>query len=294
MNPQNLFAQQRTSHFVNEQEINAASHGRRLTVQELLTDTVHNLNNVNSGNINVSPTHDQQHNHHSSCPPPTPQIHDINTIHEHNNHLLSARAVDSASTLPYFRPLGDFDNRNGYSKLLPRPTPPSNDELEGGGSYESNINPNYVNYNINISTHNTHTLSPTSPPLYAVMPPTSPATPISPNQQTHATIPLSEQRERNKIASAKYRKKKQLMNQEMSARINEMNSKISSLETENTMLRRQLEEVKGENQELRNTIDKLKNKLAKDKIFKRLERVSATSGKIRKGAGVSVVMARKG
>jgi len=170
---------------------------------------------------------------------------------------------------------------------------PSNDELEDDGSYESSINPNYVSYvnDLNISTHDTHTLSPTSPPQYAVMPPTSPATPVSPNQQPHATIPLSEQRERNKIASAKYRKKKQQLNQEMSTRINEMNSKISSLETENTMLRRQLEEVKGENQELRNTIDKLKTKLARDKIFKRLERVSGT-GRSRRGAGVNVVMSR--
>jgi hypothetical protein len=81
-------------------------------------------------------------------------------------------------------------------------------------------------------------------------------------------LSLQERRERNKIASAKYRAKKHRQNQEMS-------TTIAELSAENNVLLRQLEEVKAENLELKETIDKLKSKLVEGKILKRLGRGGA-------------------
>ncbi|RIB14694.1 hypothetical protein C2G38_2095143 [Gigaspora rosea] len=88
--------------------------------------------------------------------------------------------------------------------------------------------------------------------------PTSGTTPLS----------LSERRERNKVASAKYRAKKHKQNQEMSSQINE-------LIAENNVLTRQLEEIRAENNELKDLVDKLKSKLVEGKILKRLGRGGA-------------------
>ncbi|PKK69635.1 hypothetical protein RhiirC2_623335, partial [Rhizophagus irregularis] len=63
-------------------------------------------------------------------------------------------------------------------------------------------------------------------------------------------LSLQERRERNKIASAKYRAKKHRQNQEMS-------TTIAELSAENNVLLRQLEEIRSENLELKETIDKL-------------------------------------
>ncbi|GBC09764.1 hypothetical protein RclHR1_00910014 [Rhizophagus clarus] len=81
-------------------------------------------------------------------------------------------------------------------------------------------------------------------------------------------LSLQERRERNKIASAKYRAKKHRQNQEMS-------TTIAELSAENNVLLRQIEEVKTENLELKETIDKLKSKLVEGKILKRLGRGGA-------------------
>ncbi|CAG8643738.1 9106_t:CDS:2 [Dentiscutata erythropus] len=110
--------------------------------------------------------------------------------------------------------------------------------------------------------------------------PSSP-TPITPLQlddqnsymktlSTSGTTPLSlcERRERNKVASAKYRAKKHKQNQEMSSQINE-------LIAENNVLTRQLEEIRSENNELKELVDKLKSKLVEGKILKRLGRGGA-------------------
>lgn len=81
-------------------------------------------------------------------------------------------------------------------------------------------------------------------------------------------LSLQERRERNKIASAKYRAKKHRQNQEMS-------TTIAELSAENNVLLRQLEEIRSENLELKETIDKLKSKLVEGKILKRLGRGGA-------------------
>lgn len=89
-------------------------------------------------------------------------------------------------------------------------------------------------------------------------------------QTSGMIMPLSlhERRERNKIASAKYRAKKHRQNQEMS-------TTIAELSAENNVLLRQLEEIRSENLELKETIDKLKSKLVEGKILKRLGRGGA-------------------
>jgi hypothetical protein len=81
-------------------------------------------------------------------------------------------------------------------------------------------------------------------------------------------LSLQERRERNKIASAKYRAKKHRQNQEMS-------STIAELSAENNVLLRQLEEIRTENLELKELVDKLKSKLVEGKILKRLGRGGA-------------------
>ncbi|CAG8462803.1 7437_t:CDS:1 [Funneliformis caledonium] len=83
-------------------------------------------------------------------------------------------------------------------------------------------------------------------------------------------LSLQERRERNKIASAKYRAKKHKQNQEMS-------STIAELSAENNVLLRQLEEAKSENLELKELVDRLKSKLVEGKILKRLGRGGAKS-----------------
>jgi hypothetical protein len=76
--------------------------------------------------------------------------------------------------------------------------------------------------------------------------------------------PLSqhERRQRNKVASAKYRAKK-------SQQYGEMRSLISSLTKENELLKRQLNHVKRENGRLKGSCDRLRGKLVAEKMLKK-------------------------
>jgi regulator of replication initiation timing len=78
------------------------------------------------------------------------------------------------------------------------------------------------------------------------------------------TYPLSqhERRQRNKVASAKYRAKK---NQQHG----DMRSLISSLTKENELLKRQLSHVKRENNRLKGNCDRLRGKLVAEKMLKK-------------------------
>ncbi|CAG8512908.1 12747_t:CDS:1 [Ambispora leptoticha] len=118
---------------------------------------------------------------------------------------------------------------------------------------------------------------PPSPLFYGA----SPTTP-SPRAQEELNDPLSpltlhERRERNKVASAKYRAKKHKQTQEMSTQIAELNSRISALTAENGLLCRQVQELKSENIELKNIVDDLKSQLVEDKILKRLGKAGVAS-----------------
>ncbi|CAG8522919.1 19838_t:CDS:1 [Racocetra fulgida] len=111
---------------------------------------------------------------------------------------------------------------------------------------------------------------------------------------TVTPLSLSERRERNKVASAKYRAKKHKQNQEMSSQINE-------LIAENNVLTRQLEEMRAENNELKDLVDKLKSKLVEGKILKRLGRgakltaaVTNTIGTTTEGLASLSTTVRKG
>ncbi|KAI9312965.1 hypothetical protein BX666DRAFT_1983742 [Dichotomocladium elegans] len=76
-------------------------------------------------------------------------------------------------------------------------------------------------------------------------------------------ITLEERRLRNKIASARYRAKKNLQH-------DEMRSLIASLTRENEILQRQLEHVGHENSRLKATCDRLRGKILADKLIKRM------------------------
>nr|CAG8558885.1 2292_t:CDS:2 [Entrophospora candida] len=87
-------------------------------------------------------------------------------------------------------------------------------------------------------------------------------TPNNINDLMMMPLSLQERRERNKVASAKYRAKKHKQNVEMNFAINE-------LKQENNTLKRQVDELKLENHDLKDLIDKLKSKLVEGKILKR-------------------------
>nr|CAG8505057.1 5638_t:CDS:2 [Entrophospora candida] len=86
-------------------------------------------------------------------------------------------------------------------------------------------------------------------------------TPNNINDLMMMPLSLQERRERNKVASAKYRAKKHKQNVEMNFAINE-------LKQENNTLKRQVDELKLENHDLKDLIDKLKSKLVEGKILK--------------------------
>ncbi|CAJ0910557.1 13711_t:CDS:2 [Entrophospora sp. SA101] len=91
-------------------------------------------------------------------------------------------------------------------------------------------------------------------------------TPNNINDLMMMPLSLQERRERNKVASAKYRAKKHKQNVEMNFAINE-------LKQENNTLKRQVDELKLENHDLKDLIDKLKSKLVEGKILKLIRKV---------------------
>lgn len=91
-----------------------------------------------------------------------------------------------------------------------------------------------------------------------------------PSNESLSTLSVAERRERNKVASAKYRAKKHKQTQEMGSQIQTLNSKITGLVAENGLLERQLLELKDENAQLKGTIEELKMQLVEDNILKRL------------------------
>ncbi|CAG8510253.1 5316_t:CDS:1 [Ambispora gerdemannii] len=123
----------------------------------------------------------------------------------------------------------------------------------------------------------TPTQPPPSPLLYGASPTmSSPGTQEDQNDQL-SPLTLHERRERNKVASAKYRAKKHKQTQEMSTQIAELNSRISALTAENGLLCRQVQELKNENIDLKGIVDDLKSQLVEDKILKRLGRSGVAS-----------------
>lgn len=75
------------------------------------------------------------------------------------------------------------------------------------------------------------------------------------------TTTLQERRQRNKAASAKYRQKKNIQQ-------NEMRNMINQISERNAILERQLREVRGENQKLRADADKLRGKCVAKKLLR--------------------------
>ncbi|ORY95154.1 hypothetical protein BCR41DRAFT_293988, partial [Lobosporangium transversale] len=74
---------------------------------------------------------------------------------------------------------------------------------------------------------------------------------------------VNDRRERNKAASAKYRAKKHYQSGEMRAQ-------IATLQEQNSIITRQLEECRTENTSLKNLVEKLKSRLVAEKVLKRL------------------------
>lgn len=102
---------------------------------------------------------------------------------------------------------------------------------------------------------------PTSPPdedsrYYSL--PTSPSYHYNEHNSSNQ---LQERRQRNKVASAKYRQKKNMQQ-------HEMRKMICQISDRNAMLERQILEVRQENQQLRATADKLRGKMVATKLLR--------------------------
>ncbi|CAG8484083.1 9954_t:CDS:1 [Acaulospora colombiana] len=240
--------------------------GRRLTVQELLVEPVRSSEGRYSPSVIGS----------SRAPSPTKLT--GSTILQHGGHTTSPlqgglnRYSQSPPTLPLpippqlmrIPPVHQSPQKPGMEidsyKLLPTPlTSPTPVPI--------------------IPVSSVKPLHQYSPPPTTPSPTSSVSSPLQLEDQssymntiatTNMVMPLSlsERRERNKVASAKYRAKKHKQNQEMNVQINELNA-------ENNVLRRQNEELKAENGELKELVDKLKSKLVEGKILKRLGRGGA-------------------
>ncbi|KAG9293406.1 hypothetical protein G9A89_006691 [Geosiphon pyriformis] len=264
------------------------NHGRRLRVQELLSFEGNNLHPLPILNSLSLP------NSTSSLPRIKPQI-----------------------STPSQTPNEFFDSVHYLQQHLKIPEPTS---LTNNTSNNNNNNNNNSNNNNSSSSNNNSFNSRHSNPqlqiLQLLSPSTSSSAPnsaITPTQQQQPPSPLlyqyaaksissptvsspgalddpldplspltlHERRERNKVASAKYRAKKHKQTQEMSSQIQELNSRISALTAENGLLGRQMKDLKEENLGLKTIVDELKSQLVEDKILKRLDR----SGVIRRGIG---------
>jgi hypothetical protein len=81
------------------------------------------------------------------------------------------------------------------------------------------------------------------------------------NVSNNNTNTLQERRQRNKVASAKYRQKKNIQQYEMRNMINQISER-------NAILERQLRELREENQKLRATTDKLRGKFVAKKLLR--------------------------
>lgn len=77
----------------------------------------------------------------------------------------------------------------------------------------------------------------------------------------NGTATLQERRQRNKAASAKYRQKKNIQQ-------NEMRNMINQISERNATLERQLREVRSENQKLRADADRLRGKCVAKKLLR--------------------------
>ncbi|CAG8486677.1 3631_t:CDS:2 [Cetraspora pellucida] len=258
----------------------ASESTRRLTLQDLLlTEPVQRSGSNHSSPISCSRT-----------PSPTEPTNSTMLQYHHNRH-----------TSP---PLGSH-HVSGYTHQLPLPISqqrpqqcqPISQQCMRISSLYKPPNPamEVDSYKLTLPTPLTSpNPGPTIPRVQSFhgypSTPSSP-TPITPIQlddqnsymQTLATsgtvtpLSLSERRERNKVASAKYRAKKHKQNQEMSSQINE-------LIAENNVLTRQLEEMRAENNELKELVDKLKSKLVEGKILKRLgQGLTSLTTTVRKG-----------
>src|SRR5206468_776668 len=119
MTTQDLSNQVRSLRFVYEQDMSEKSHGRRLTVQELLSDGSHNTNMNTTVNNNVTTVHPQNPNYHSAYPS---QSRSINVTQHQHNHL-STRDVDSENNTSYPQHL-NIPDKPDYPQLLTPSTSP--------------------------------------------------------------------------------------------------------------------------------------------------------------------------
>ncbi|CAG8501519.1 20630_t:CDS:1 [Gigaspora margarita] len=234
---------------------NISKSSRRLTLQDLLqTEPVQRSENRHASPVGCSrtpsptePTHStmmQYNNCHTTSPP---------LGSHHVNRYTQLPPISQPQCMRVY-PTMDVDTYNKITLPTPLTSP--------------NPGPTMPRVQSVQSLHG-YPSTPSSP---------TPITPLQLDDQTSymKTIPtsgttplsLSERRERNKVASAKYRAKKHKQNQEMSSQINE-------LIAENNVLTRQLEEIRSENNELKELVDKLKSKLVEGKILKRLGRGGA-------------------
>ncbi|RHZ55459.1 hypothetical protein Glove_415g30 [Diversispora epigaea] len=255
---------------------NVVSPGRRLTVQELLAEP---------------PVRSSESPYSTRTSTPSPTEPPNSTIMQHYNHQVTSphhhitRYSQSPPTLPLPLP-----SQQQTQQLLCIPSAQQQQQQQSGMEIESfkltlptpltspTPGPTISMSSVpSVQPLHHHQYSPTTPNTNTTTNTTSqnPSSAQEDNKNTYMnTIPttnmimplsLSERRERNKVASAKYRAKKHKQNQEMSTQISELNS-------ENNVISRQLEELKAENAELKELVDKLKSKLVEGKILKRLGR----------------------
>ncbi|CAG8522382.1 8980_t:CDS:2 [Paraglomus brasilianum] len=117
MTSQDLSTQVRPLRFVYEQDMSEKAHGRRLTVQELLTDGSHNTNMNTTVHNKVTTVHQHNPNYHSTYPSQSR----INVTQHQHNHL-STRDVDSENT-SYPQHL-NIPDKPDYPQLLTPSTSP--------------------------------------------------------------------------------------------------------------------------------------------------------------------------
>ncbi|CAI2162039.1 5618_t:CDS:1 [Funneliformis geosporum] len=206
-------------------------HGRRIGIQDLINEPVRSLSSVST-----SPVEPHLQNHLNRHPSPE--------LGSNQFSRYSLSPPQPHLPLPIPTPSMELDS---YKLLTPLTSPTQIPVTP------SNYSPTSNSTSSSVKSEDQNSYMTTIQTSGMIMP-----------------LSLQERRERNKIASAKYRAKKHKQNQEMS-------STIAELSAENNVLLRQLEEAKSENLELKEYVDKLKSKLMEGKLLKRLGRGGAKS-----------------
>ncbi|CAG8438900.1 10811_t:CDS:1 [Dentiscutata heterogama] len=251
---------------------NASESSRRLTLQDLLqTEPVQRSESRYASPVGCSRT-------------PSPTEPTSSTMMHYNNCHTSPPLGShhiNRYTPPQLPPISKQQQCLRVSPLYKPQNPAMNSTMNSAMNSAMDVDSYKITLPTPLTSPNPGPTMPRVQSLHSYPSTPSSPTPITPLQlddqssymktiQTSGTTPLSlsERRERNKVASAKYRAKKHKQNQEMSSQINE-------LIAENNVLTRQLEEIRAENNELKELVDKLKSKLVEGKILKRLGRGGA-------------------